>query len=248
MEAKFERLEALIERRPFLLSNIVLRQNPNNVYEWLNRIKLCEHDTYLVIKTFTEAIKTIDPLQAFGKCSKVWIKFAKFYESHKEISNANLIFHKASTLRFKTLEELSTVYCSWAELHIRNNNIESAIQILKHACNKPAKKSAESGSLMYNINSWSLYIDLLESQGEFEKTKTAYERVMTLKIATPGTVLNFADFLQRNRFYEESFRVYERAVLLFDWPRVYEIWIIYISKMVEKYAGTKLERIRHLFE
>ena len=101
---------------------------------------------------------------------------------------------------------------------------------------------------MYNINAWSLYIDLLESQGEFEKTKTAYERVMTLKIATPGTVLNFSDFLQRDRFYEESFRVYERAVLLFDWPRVYEIWIIYISKMVEKYAGTKLERIRHLFE
>jgi len=35
---------------------------------------------------------------------------------------------------------------------------------------------------------------------------------------------------------------------MFDWPRVYEIWLIYISKMVEKYAGTKLERIRHLFE
>lgn len=133
-------------------------------------------------------------------------------------------------------------------MHIRNDNIHSAIQILKHACNKPAKKSAESGSLMYNINAWSLYIDLLESQGEFELTKSAYERVMTLKIATPGSVLNFADFLQRNRFYEESFRVYERAVLLFEWPRVYEIWLIYISKMVEKYAGSKLERIRHLFE
>jgi pre-mRNA-splicing factor SYF1 len=36
--------------------------------------------------------------------------------------------------------------------------------------------------------------------------------------------------------------------MMFDWPRVYEIWLIYISKMVEKYAGTKLERIRHLFE
>jgi pre-mRNA-splicing factor SYF1 len=71
---------------------------------------------------------------------------------------------------------------------------------------------------------------------------------MQLKIATPGTVLNFADFLQRHRFFEESFRVYERAVLLFDWPRVYEIWLIYISKMVEKHAGSKLERIRHLFE
>ncbi len=36
------RLENLLERRPFLLSHVVLRQNPNNVYEWLNLAKLCE--------------------------------------------------------------------------------------------------------------------------------------------------------------------------------------------------------------
>ena len=76
---------------------------------------------------------------------------------------------------------------------------------------------------MYNINAWSFYIDLLENSADFEKTKAAYERVMNLKIATPGTVLNFADFLQRHKFFEESFRVYERAVLMFDWPRVFEI-------------------------
>jgi pre-mRNA-splicing factor SYF1 len=37
-ELRFFRLENLIQRRPFLLSNVVLRQNPNNVYEWLNRV------------------------------------------------------------------------------------------------------------------------------------------------------------------------------------------------------------------
>ena len=88
---------------------------------------------------------------------------------------------------------------------------------------------------------------MLENQNDFENTKMAYDRVMHLKIATPGTVLNFADFLQRNNFFEESFRVYERAVIMFDWPRVYEIWIIYLTKMIEKYAATKVERIRHLF-
>lgn len=55
-ELKFVRLENLIQRRPFLLSNVVLRQNPHNVYEWLNRVKLCDQNTYLTIKTFTEAI------------------------------------------------------------------------------------------------------------------------------------------------------------------------------------------------
>jgi len=53
---KFFRLENLIERRPFLLSNVVLRQNPNNVNEWISRLKLCKEDVYLAIKTFTEAI------------------------------------------------------------------------------------------------------------------------------------------------------------------------------------------------
>ena len=74
-ELRFFRLENLIQRRPFLLSNVILRQNPNNVYEWLNRVKLCESlietsneqdgsnaGTYLTIKTFTEAISSVDPL------------------------------------------------------------------------------------------------------------------------------------------------------------------------------------------
>jgi len=36
------RLENLLERRPFLLSHVILRQNPNNVYEWINLARLCE--------------------------------------------------------------------------------------------------------------------------------------------------------------------------------------------------------------
>jgi hypothetical protein len=55
--------------------------------------------TYLTIKTFTEAIAAVDPQQAFGKPSKLWIAFAHFYETHQDaedLENANLLFHKAS--------------------------------------------------------------------------------------------------------------------------------------------------------
>ena len=38
----YDRLESLIDKRPFLLSNVVLRHSPNNVNEWLNRIELCQ--------------------------------------------------------------------------------------------------------------------------------------------------------------------------------------------------------------
>ena len=41
-ELRFVRLENLLQRRLFLLSNVVLRQNPHNVSEWLKRVQLCE--------------------------------------------------------------------------------------------------------------------------------------------------------------------------------------------------------------
>ena len=90
--------------------------------------------TYLTIKTFTEAIAAVDPQQAFGKPSKLWIAFAHFYETHPEaddLENANLIFHKASVLSYKSSDELSNVYCAWAEMHIRHRNYESALTILE---------------------------------------------------------------------------------------------------------------------
>ena len=136
-------------------------------------------------------------------------------------------------------------------MHIRANNIDSALKIMKYACNKPKSKlkgkDEKSGSLVYNIRAWSLYLDLLENCGTFEETKTAYERVLDLKIATPETVLNFTRFLQTNNFFEESFRVYERAVQLFKWPHVYDIWMNYLSKVIQRLAGSKVERVRHLF-
>ena len=63
-------------------------------------------------------------------------------------------------------------------MHIRNNNIESALEIVQYACNKPKSKlkgkDEKSGSLTYNIRAWSLYLDLLENCGSFEETKEAY--------------------------------------------------------------------------
>jgi pre-mRNA-splicing factor SYF1 len=129
-ELRYFRLENLIQRRPFLLSNTVLRQNPHNVYEWLNRVKLCEDDAYLAIKTYTEAITTIDAREAFGKLSKIWISFAHFYEGHDDLENANAIFHKASLLSYKQMEERANVFCAWAEMHLRHQNYQSAVDVM----------------------------------------------------------------------------------------------------------------------
>lgn len=36
------RYENLLDRQPLLLNSVLLRQNPNNVNEWLNRVKLLD--------------------------------------------------------------------------------------------------------------------------------------------------------------------------------------------------------------
>jgi pre-mRNA-splicing factor SYF1 len=85
-------------------------------------------------------------------------------------------------------------------------------------------------SLHSNIKVWSFLVDLLQSLGRTEATKQAYKEILSLKIATPQTVLNYTSFLSENQNYEEAFRVYERALSIFDaWPYAHELWIAYLK-------------------
>ena len=52
---------------------------------------------------------------------------------------------------------------------------------------------------------------------------------------------------QEHKFWEESFKVYERGLSLFKWPHVRDLWQTYLSHFVQRYKGTKLERARDLF-
>jgi pre-mRNA-splicing factor SYF1 len=112
---------------------------------------------------------------------------------------------------------------------------------------------------------WSFYSDLEESIGTVESTKAVFDKIMELKIANAQVIVNFATFLEENKYFEESFKVshtrvceprravltrqvYERGIELFHFPVAFEIWNIYLSKFVKRYGGKKLERSRDLFE
>ena len=61
-------------------------------------------------------------------------------------------------------------------------------------------------------------------------------------------VLNYSRFLQAScSLFEESFRVFERAIDMFPWPHKYEIWLEYLKVMVQRFKDSKVERIRELF-
>ena len=43
-----------------------------------------------------EAVKTVNPLQASGKLSTLWLAFARYYEDHGDLDNARVILEKAT--------------------------------------------------------------------------------------------------------------------------------------------------------
>lgn len=271
---RLARIEYLMEKRPLLLNSVVLRQNPHNVHEWHKRAKLYKGDDQKTVLTYVEAVKTVDPNLATGRISGLWLALARFYEQHDDVANARTIYRKATEVPYKNVDELANVWCGWGEMEMRLEEYEKALQVMQQAVTEPvmnasrrrAQAAAQGKSedkhvdnaaiegataadkLYKNVKVWSLYLDLEESLGSVESCRAAYDRVMDLKVITAQMALNYAAFLEEHNFFEDSFRVYEQSVALFVFPQVKKIWLLYLDKFLERYGGTKMERLRDLFE
>ena len=276
VELRLARMEHLMDKRPLMLNSVVLRQNPHNVYEWHKRVKLFKGDATRTLLTFMEAVRTVDPKQAHGRLSSLWLSLSRFYENHDDIDNARAVMKKGTEVEYRTLEELAGVWCAWAEMELKHECFDEALAVMQQAVTEPTSsmkrrkakaaamgKTAISGKrededadptgsvadrLYRSVKVWSLYLDLEESLGSVESCRAAYDRAMELKVITPQMVLNYASFLEENNFFEDSFRVYERAVAMFGYPHVKPIWVTYMDKFTARYGGSKLERLRDLFE
>lgn len=260
LDLRLARLEHLMERRPELLSSVILRQNPHNVHEWHKRAKLYASDPVKQIMCYTEAIKTVDPGRAVGKPHGLWCAFAKLYEKNGDLEAARVVFEKATNAsqqsRLKYLDDLAQVWTEWSEMELRHKNYGKALDLLRRATKRPPRprsREEEAGMplearLYRSLKLWQSRIDLEESLGTFESTKEAYETAMDLKVATVQMVLNFTAYLQENKYFEESFRAYEKGVHAFSYPHVKDLWTAYLTQFVSRYGGTKVERSRDLFQ
>lgn len=258
IDLRLARLEHLMNRRPELVSSVLLRQNPHNVHEWHKRVRLFKDNPTRQILTYTEAVKTVDPFKAAGKPHTLWVAFARLYENHKDIANARVIFEKAVQVNYKTVDDLASVWCEWAEMELRQKNFKGALELMRRATAEPSlevkRRVAADGNepvqmkLHKSLKIWTFYVDLEESLGTLESARGVYERILDLKIATPQIVINYAHLLEENKYFEDAFKVYERGVKIFKYPHVKDIWVTYLSKFVNRYKGSKLERARDLFE
>ncbi|PQE13744.1 hypothetical protein CJF31_00005238 [Rutstroemia sp. NJR-2017a BVV2] len=254
LDIRMMRFEQLMDRRPFLLNDVLLRQNPSNVPEWMKRVSLWGDNKVEVVQAYTDAIAAIQPKKAVGQFHELWANYAKFYEEGGDLRNARIIFEKAVKVPFKSVAELADTWIEWAEMELRNDNFEEAVKIMAKAVQAPKRSNVdyfdENLSPQQRVHKswklWSFYVDLVESVSTLEETKKIYERIFELRIATPQTVVNYANLLEENKYFEESFKIYERGLDLFSYPVAFELWNLYLTKAVDRKIG--IERLRDLFE
>lgn len=254
LDLRMLRFEQLMDRRPFLVNDVLLRQNPNNVIEWEKRVALWGDNKEEIVNTYTAAIAAINPKKAHGKFSELWVNYAKFYESGGDLDTARVIFDKAVKVPFKSVAELADTWCEWAEMELRSENFDKAVDIMAKATQAPKKSTVdyfdETLSPQQRVHKswklWSFYVDLVESVATLEETRKVYERIFELRITTPQTVVNYANLLEEHKYFEDSFKVYERGLDLFSYPVAFELWNLYLTKAVDRKIG--IERLRDLFE
>lgn len=265
LDQRMKDFEELMERRPFLVNEVLLRRNPNDVQEWEKRVTLFGQDDSKVIETYEKAIETVNPRKATSNLSQLFINFARFHEEGGNAGKSNLdtardVLEKATTVPFTRVNELTEVWCEWAELEIRNGNFAGALRVMARSTAAPKTAAAVKAVNFYDDSLtvqkrlfkaskiWAFYIDLEESIGSIDGSRQVYDRIIDLKIATPQIIINYALFLEEHKYFEEAFRVYERGIDAFTYPVAFEFWNIYLSKFVRRYGASKLERARDLFE
>lgn len=254
LDIRMMRFEQLMDRRPFLVNDVLLRQNPNNVNEWEKRVVLWGDNKKEVVQTYTDAIAAVQPRKAVGKFYGLWLNYAKFYDEGGDLRTARIITEKAVNVPFKSVAELAEMWCGWAEMELRNENFDRAVDIMAKATQAPKRSTIdyfdETLSPQQRVHKswklWSFYVDLVESVSTLEETKKVYERIFELRIATPQTVVNFANLMEENKYFEETFKIYERGLDLFNYPVAFELWNLYLTKAVDRKIG--IERLRDLFE
>jgi pre-mRNA-splicing factor SYF1 len=264
LDKQMQAFEALMDRRPFLVNEVLLRRNPNDVQEWEKRVVLFGSDDDKVDDTYQMATATVNPRKAVGALHQLYLSWAKFFElggvlqeAEPDLPSARKVFEKAVQVPFKKVDDLATVWCEWAQMEVRAENFDEALRVLSRATAVPRKTNisfhdenlTSQARLFKSLKLWSFRADLEESLGTVESTKAVYDKIFELKIANAQMVVNFANFLEENDYFEESFKVYERGLELFTYPIRFELLNAYLAKFLARYKdGSKIERARDLFE
>lgn len=171
LDERMKEFEELMEARPFLVNDVMLRRNPDDVQEWEKRVTLYGEQDEKVIETYKRAIQTINPRKATANHHQLFLNFARFYEvggveglkiverlrrnpkaplpaddelPTPDLESARKIFERAVTVPFKRVDDLAEVWISWAEMELRHTNYDAALRVMSRSVQPPRQTKGVS--------------------------------------------------------------------------------------------------------
>lgn len=118
-----------MERRPLLLSSVVLRQNPHNVHEWHKRAKLFKDNPTKKILAYTEAVKTVDP-------EKVQWRHCMLIGAHRLMRmkrHAVAVCHGLAHTHSQATGKPFTLWLAFAKVYETHGDLDNARVIFEKA-------------------------------------------------------------------------------------------------------------------
>jgi pre-mRNA-splicing factor SYF1 len=259
LEWALARAEHLTSRRPLWLNQVLLRQNPNDVGEWLKRAKLLGGGRPS-IQALEEALTVVQSTQAVnGNPSQIVSQLLQLHEKQSLDQARDLMDRvcRQTVYRFRSADDLAECWTMWIEFELRHEAWDDALSLARQAVapgsttsTRESRGSARPWNLTKSLRLWDLRLDLEESLGTVQTTKDAYNHVLSIKAATVQHVLNYCAFLTEHKYFEESFTVYERGLELFAFPHkgAKLLWKEYLQSFLARYKGAKVERVRDMFQ
>lgn len=98
------------------------------------------------------------------------------------------------------------------------------------------------------MRTWHFLIDLTQSISTSGEVIKVHHQLSDLRIASAQTVLSGASYLESQNLFEQAFRLYDKGASAISWPEALQIWVVYLTKFVNRFGSRKLERARDLFE
>lgn len=250
------RLENLVDRRPMLLSDVQLRQNPHNVHEWHRRARMFKQrgDAKNVVDTYAKAVRSVDAHRATnGRAFTLWLAFADYYTQAEELSSARRVLDTAvaQPSAFPTADDLAAVWAGYAETELRFGNLKAALLVLRRATTKtPADTKTVDiiDGVRRSRRLWMLMADIVHARDDVDAVEDVHTGMLDVRVASASSVLSGASYFENRRLFGRAFRLYDRGASALSWPDGLRVWVVYLERAVEQLGKRHPERVRDIFE
>ncbi|SCN63493.1 pre-mRNA-splicing factor SYF1, putative [Plasmodium chabaudi chabaudi] len=273
-----DKINYLLDKRKIYIADIKLKNNKNNVYAWLSKIDVIDNENEKInlFNQCLKFFKDNDYTGKLSDVYITYAYY--YYNNNNYKESVNVFHKAIEDTNIKSLNEMANIFCSWIELEILEKNYNEALQIARlsidfNKTNNFDKKGLQIVSynsdrtsirkdnstygfqnvqnkfnLKNSIKLVCLVLDMEINYGTVETALCMFDLLYHSKSITIKMVLSFANYLYEQKYFNECFKVYEKAISIFHYPYLYPIYVNYINKYIERYKDKNISYVRELFK